>query len=147
MRVDFYQLTRDPPHIVLPVLAQNVLKLQKKLLVVSDQLSLNTLSKALWVYRDDSFLAHSISGAGDDALQPILLSHEINRANDAQMLVLCDGIWRDEALLFERSFYMFNPEQIDDARTLWKKLMPQEGLELHYWKQDGRKWVEGPSKK
>lgn len=147
MRVDFYQLTRDPPAMVLPAIAQNIIKAGHKLLVVSAQESLEILSKSLWSHRDDSFLAHAIAGEGDDALQPILLSDKLENSNAASMIALCDGHWRDEALSFERAFYMFSPDQIDDARGLWKNLMATEGLELHYWKQEGRKWVEGPSRK
>ncbi len=147
MRVDFYQLTRDPPAMVLPAIAQNIMNAHARLLVVSGTDTLPILSKSLWTYRDDSFLAHAIAGQGDDSMQPILLSDSIDNSNSAQMLALCDGIWRDEALSFARTFYMFAPDQIDDARGLWKSLMAKDGLELHYWKQDGRKWVEGPSKK
>lgn len=148
MRVDFYQLTRDPPHIVLPPIAQNVMKSSARLLVVSDEQSLQILSKSLWTFRDDSFLAHNIyADDADNGGEPILLSSEITKANDAEMIAICDGIWRDEVLIFQRIFYMFSPDQISDARKLWKTLMPKEGLELHYWKQEGRKWVEGPSKK
>lgn len=147
MRVDFYQLTRDPPAMVLPAIAQNIINAGARLLVVSAANSLSTLSKSLWAYRDDSFLAHAITGEGDDSMQPILLSDTIENNNSAKMVALCDGIWRDEALSFDRTFYMFSPDQIDDARGLWKSLMSKDGLELHYWKQDGRKWVEGPSKK
>lgn len=147
MRVDFYQLTRDPPAMVLPAIAQNIIKAGHKLLVVSAQESLETLSKSLWSHRDDSFLAHAIAGEGDDAIQPILLSDKIENSNAASMIALCDGHWRAQALSFERAFYMFSPDQIDDARGLWKNLMATEGLELHYWKQEGRKWVEGPSRK
>ncbi len=147
MRVDFYQLTRDPPAMVLPAIAQNIMNRNARLLAVSESDSLPILSKSLWTYRDDSFLAHAIAGQGDDSLQPILLSDTLNNNNSAQMVALCDGIWRDEALKFERIFYMFDAHQIDDARELWRGLMSKDGLELHYWKQEGRKWVEGPSKK
>lgn len=147
MRVDFYQLTRDPPHMVLPAIAQNILRSGARLLVVSDEKSLVILSKALWTFRDDSFLAHSIADGGEgDSAEPILLSNGITKINESKMIAICDGIWREEALNFDRTFYMFSPDQIDDARNLWRILMVQDSIELHYWKQDGRKWVEGPSK-
>lgn len=146
MRVDFYQLTRDPPHMVLPAIAQNVMKSGARLLVISFAQALPILSKSLWTFRDDSFLAHEVADL-DNADQPILLSTEISNASDANMVAICDGIWRDEALGFDRSFYIFGAEQIDDARTLWRNLTAKDAVELHYWRQDGRNWVEGPSKK
>ncbi len=152
MRIDFYQLTRDPPYRVLPAIAQNIMKLQEKLHVVSSADSLGLLSKALWTYRDDSFLAHSILGVEDDeeeqdnALQPILLSSQIDHSNEAQMLAICDGIWREEAKKFARTFFLFEPDKTDEARSLWRTLSAKDDTELHYWKQEGRKWIEGPSK-
>ena len=147
MRVDFYQLTRDPPQLVLPAIAQNIVQLNKKLLVLSDLENVPILSKSLWSYRDDSFLAHGIAGEGDDSIQPILLSDKMDNDNAAEMIAICDGVWREEALSFERCFFMFNPEQTDSARALWKELVAVEQTQLHYWKQEGAKWVEGPSKK
>ncbi len=148
MRVDFYQLTRDPPHMVLPAIAQNIMNANARLLVVSDADTLPILSKSLWTYRDDSFLAHAIADGDeqDKALQPILLSSQIDHSNKAQMLALCDGIWRDNAEKFARTFFLFEPDRTDDARELWRALSAKDGTELHYWKQEGRKWVEGPSK-
>lgn len=152
MRIDFYQLTRDPPHLILPAIAQNVMKAGGRLLVISDAEALPILSKSLWAFRDDSFLAHDIAAdeanndGADNSAQPILLSTKITHISKANMIAICDGIWREEALKFDRSFYMFSPNQIEDARTLWRKLMQADGAELHYWKQEGRGWIEGPSK-
>ncbi len=147
MRVDFYQLTRDPPHIVLPAIAQNILKNQERLLVITNPESFTVISDALWAHKNDNFLAHDIASVSKDEYQPILLSSEFNAPNGAKMLAICNGLWNEKALEFERVFHMFNPDQIDDARILWRELMTKDGLELHYWKQDGRKWVEGPSRK
>lgn len=145
MQVDFYQLTRDPAEKVIPVLAQRVLDGGGRLLVVSgegDQL--DRLSVALWNARPDSFLAHAKAGEGDDLLQPILLSPAPDAANSARFVALADGEWRDEALQFERVFYLFPPSHTDNARTAWRALANRDDVERRYWKQDGGKWVQGP---
>lgn len=145
MQVDFYQLTRDPAEKVIPVLAQRVLDGGGRLLVVSgegDQL--DRLSAALWNARPDSFLAHAKAGEGDDLLQPILLSPAPDAANSARFVALADGEWRDEALQFERVFYLFPPSHTDNARTAWRALANRDDVERRYWKQDGGKWVQGP---
>ena len=75
MRVDFYQLSRDPAEAVLPLIARNSLKAGERLLVVSDDGDqLGRISEALWSRIPDSFLAHGLSGGAHDARQPILLS-------------------------------------------------------------------------
>jgi DNA polymerase-3 subunit chi len=143
MQVDFYQLTRDPAENILPAIAQRILDNGGRLLIVSDNADqLGAISGALWTARQDSFLAHAKSGEGDDALQPILLSQDTDAPNGAKFVALADGNWRAVTQDFERVFYLFPPEQTDNARSAWRTL--GDGVERRYWKQDGGKWVQGP---
>ena len=143
MQVDFYQLTRDPAEKVLPAIAQRILDNKGRLLIISDDAGqLDAISGALWTARTDSFLAHAKSGEGDDALQPILLSQDTDAPNGAKFVALADGNWRAVIEDFERIFYLFPPEQTDNARSAWRTL--GDGVERRYWKQDGGKWVQGP---
>lgn len=146
MQVDFYQLTRDPAEKILSALAAKLMGGDARLLVVSDDAKqLADVSAALWTHKADSFLAHAISDGGQgDAAQPILLSNAALAANGAKNIALADGRWRDEALGFDRAFYLFPPERTDDARAAWRKLGDAEGVERRYWRQDGGKWVQGP---
>jgi DNA polymerase-3 subunit chi len=145
MQVDFYQLTRDPAEKVIPVLAQRVLDGGGRMLVVSGEADqLGRLSTALWNAKPDSFLAPATAGDGVDALQPILLSAAVEATNGARFVALADGEWRDEALGFERIFYLFPPSHTDNARTAWRALANRDDVERRYWKQDGGKWVQGP---
>ncbi len=145
MQVDFYQLTRDPAEKVLPAIAQRVLDGGGQLLVVScDDAQLDSISTALWNAKPDGFLAHAKAGAGDDSIQPILLSATTDPANAAKFITLTDGEWRDAALCFDRAFYLFPPSHTDNARAAWRALGEREGVERRYWKQDGGKWVQGP---
>jgi DNA polymerase III subunit chi len=145
VQVDFYQLTRDPAEQVLPAIAQKVLDDGDRLLIISDSgEQLEKLSSILWSWKPDSFLAHGRVGAGDDAVQPILLGSVITYANDAKMVALADGEWRDEALGFQRAFYLFPPEKTDAARAAWRALADKPDIERRYWKQDGSKWRQGP---
>ena len=143
MQVDFYQLTRDPAEKILPVIAQRVLDDHGRLLIVSDdRAQLDAISSALWTVKADSFLAHSMAGEGEDALQPILLSNNVEALNAARFVVIADGNWRPIEKDFDRIFYLFPPSHTDNARAAWRNL--SEGVERRYWKQDGGKWVQGP---
>jgi DNA polymerase III subunit chi len=145
MQVDFYQLTRDPAEKVLPPIAQKILDEGQRLLVVSgDDAELERVSKALWTWKPESFLAHQKTGEGDDTLQPILLSDAPVAGNQAKFIAIADGIWRDEALGFERAFYLFPQSRTDDARNAWRALAENTDVERRYWKQDGGKWRQGP---
>jgi len=143
MQVDFYHLTRDTAERVLPKLAERTLALGQRLLVLSaDTGHREALGEALWTHSPDSFLAHGEIDAPNPQVQPILLADRVEPANGARFIALADGVWRDEALGFDRVFLLFGEAAITEARKAWVALGEREGLERHYWKQDGGKWVE-----
>ncbi len=146
MQVDFYQLTRDPAEKILVSLAQKAVGDEARLLIVSsDEKQLADISAALWAVKGDAFLANAVSeGSEGDKAQPILLSATCDATNEAKFIALADGEWRDEALQFDRAFYLFAPERTDDARAAWRKLGESEDIARKYWRQDGGRWVEGP---
>ena len=150
MRVDFYQLSRDPAEAVLPLIARNTLKAGERLLVVSgDEDQLGRISAGLWGRVADSFLAHGFSGGDHDARQPILLSGEMAPENGARFVAIADGLWRAEIFKdsepgFERTFYIFGDETLQGARECWVMLGKRGGIDRRFWKQQGGKWVEGP---
>jgi len=145
VRVDFYHLTRDPAEKLVPMLASKSLDVGKRLLLLSpDEARCAALSAALWSAEPASFLAHDFAGSERQADQPILISDHCAPANGATYIILADGQWREEALNFERAFFLFTTEQIDQARTVWRQLTASELVTPRYWKQDGGRWVEGP---
>ncbi len=142
MRVDFYQLSRDPAEKVLPLLARNTLGAGARLLVVSgDGAQLDRIGQALWEPRE-TFLAHGRAGAAHEERQPILLSDRAEPANGAKYLALADGVWREGEAHFERTFLLFGDATLQAARDCWRMLRDRDGLERHFWKQDGGRWVE-----
>lgn len=145
MQVDFYHLTRDPAEKLVPMLADKSLKAGARVLLVSqDDPQSFALSKALW--RDDprSFLAHDFAGSDQQMAQPILISDRCAAVNGAKFIILADGQWHDDALTFERAFFLFTAQEIDGARTAWRALSENDEVTPRYWKQDGGRWVEGP---
>ncbi len=144
MRVDFYHLTEGPAEAAVPALAAKALEAGERLIIVSaDADQRRRISEALWAHRPESFLAHGEAGGPHDARQPILLGAAPDPANGARFCVLADGQWREAAGL-ARLFLLFGADRIDDARGTWRALGTREGVERHYWKQQGRRWVEGP---
>ena len=145
MRVDFYQLSRDPVEQALPLIARAALGAGERLLVVSgDEGQLGRIGDMLWTKLPESFLAHGKAGGQHDARQPILLSADAEPANGARYLALTDGVWRDGEQPFARTFYLFDEATLQAARDCWRMLGMREGIERKFWKQDGGKWVEGP---
>lgn len=137
MQVDFYHLTRQPLDRVLPQIAEKVLAAGNRLLiVVADDDERARLDRHLWTWAPDAFLPHAQVGAGDGKTQPVLLSADIDAANGARQIALADGIWRPDALDFERVFHFFDEQRIADARAAWKLVKDREGVEPRYWKQN-----------
>ncbi|MFT3966468.1 MAG: DNA polymerase III subunit chi [Sphingobium sp.] len=145
MRVDFYQLSRDPVEQVLPQIAARVLGEDERLLVVSEDAGqLGRISVQLWSAGPESFLANDHADAPLPDVQPILLSHACRPANGATRIALVDGRFREEALAFERTFYFFDDLTIADARESWRSLSKREGIATHFWRQEGARWRQGP---
>ncbi|RDE06360.1 DNA polymerase III subunit chi [Sphingomonas aracearum] len=136
MQVDFYHLTQAPLDRVLPRICERVLAGGGRLLIVSESDDQRArLDKLLWTYEAESFLPHGQAGEGE-ADQPVLLVADVRAANHARNVALADGIWREEALAFDRAFHFFDEDRIGEARAAWKGLADREGVTRNYWKQD-----------
>jgi DNA polymerase-3 subunit chi len=145
VQVDFYQLSRDPVELALPGIARRVLESGARLLVVSgDPAQLARISQGLWSAGPETYLAHDRADSPMPQAQPILLAVDCAAANGAAMIALADGLWRDEALDFERAFYFFDAATIDGARASWRALRGREGVTPRFWKQEDGKWRQGP---
>ncbi|NUR45774.1 MAG: DNA polymerase III subunit chi [Sphingomonas sp.] len=143
MQVDFYQLVAIPAEQVIASLAEKVLEADGRLLIVAeDEAQLARLDRMLWDQGAASFLPHGIAGGADDARQPILLSSSPDAPNQARNMLIADGLWREAALTYDRSFYLFDDTALEGARLAWKLLAGREGVERRYWAREGGKWVK-----
>lgn len=143
MQVDFYQLVAIPAEQVIASLAEKVLETDGRLLIVAeDEAQLARLDRMLWDQGAAGFLPHGIAGGADDARQPILLSSSPDAPNQARNMLIADGLWREAALTYDRSFYLFDDATLEGARLAWKLLAGREGVERRYWAREGGKWVK-----
>lgn len=143
MQVDFYQLAGTPAEQVIGTLAEKVLETDGRLLIVAeDDAQLARLDRMLWDQGSTSFLPHGVAGGTDDARQPILLSTSPDAPNQARNMLIADGQWREAALSYDRSFYLFDDVSLEGARLAWKLLAGREGVERRYWAREAGKWVK-----
>jgi DNA polymerase-3 subunit chi len=143
MQVDFYQLAGTPPEQVIASIAGKVIEGDGHLLIVAeDEALLARLDRILWDQGNTSFLPHGVAGGADDARQPILLSTSPDAPNQARNMLIADGAWREAALTYDRSFYLFDSDTLEGARLAWKLLAGREGVERRYWAQEFGKWVK-----
>lgn len=143
MQIDFYQLADIPAEQVIASLSEKVLEADGRLLIVADDEGfLARLDRVLWDQGASSFLPHGLAGGADDARQPILLSSSPDAPNQARNMLIADGTWREAALTYDRSFYLFDDSTLEEARLAWKLLAGREGIERRYWAREGDKWVK-----
>ena len=123
MQVDFYQLAGTPVEQVIASLAGRILDTDGRLLIVAeDEAYLARLDRMLWDQGSTAFLPHGLAGSSDDARQPILLSTSPDAPNQARNMLIADGAWREAALAYDRSFYLFDDTTLEAARLAWKLL-------------------------
>jgi DNA polymerase-3 subunit chi len=143
VQVDFYQLAGTPAEQVIASISEKVLESDGRLLIVADDEGfLARLDRILWDQGATSFLPHGLAGGADDARQPILLSTSPDAPNQARNMLIADGAWREAALTYDRSFYLFDNASLESARLAWKLLAGREGIERRYWAHEGGKWVK-----
>jgi DNA polymerase-3 subunit chi len=143
MQVDFYQLGATPAEQVIASLAEKVLAQDGRLVVVAaDEAYLARLDRLLWDQGATSFIPHGVAGGTDDARQPILLSTNPDAPNLARNMLIADGEWREAALSYDRSFYLFDAASVEAARLAWKLLAGREGVERRYWAQTDGRWKQ-----
>jgi DNA polymerase-3 subunit chi len=143
VQVDFYQLAGSAPEQVIASLADKILGADGRLLIVAgDDAYLARLDRMLWDQGPASFLPHGIAGGADDVRQPILLSTSPDAPNLARNMLIADGEWRDAALTYDRSFYLFDSDTLEGARLAWKLLSGREGVERRYWAQADGRWKQ-----
>ncbi len=99
---------------------------------------------ALWRVPQNGFLPHAMAGGDFDEDQPVLLATGRNSANRPDALVLYRtfdldpgeiGEFRRVAVLFDGG----NPEDLSDARRLWKQLKAG-GSPIRYWEHSDDGW-------
>jgi DNA polymerase III subunit chi len=141
----FYHLENQPLERVAPILLEKTLERGWKAVVeVGSTDRAEALDRALWTYRDDSFLPHGVAGGEFDADQPILITTGPENANGAEVRFFTDRAVPQSAEGYQRIVYLFSGHDSDavtEARAAWRAL--REGNEVTYWQQDENgRWVK-----
>lgn len=139
--IGFYHLTRTPLERALPKLLEKVVGAEKRAVVRAGSTErIEFLNMALWTYDAASFLPHGTAREGDAAEQPIWLTEQADRPNDAHILILTDNVTADDVGDFERCLEMFDgrdAEAVEAARSRWRGY-GDAGHSLTYWQQTER---------
>jgi len=140
----FYHLTESTLEDALPSLLERSLERGWRAAVqTASEERRDMLDNHLWIYRDDSFLAHGTDGAPHAAHQPILLTTGSGNDNGAHVRFVVDGASPPDLSGYERGVVMFDghdEDQLSAARQQWK-VLKAAGHEVTYWQQGtDRRW-------
>lgn len=143
MQVDFYQLLGTPAEQVIARIGERILSTGGRLIVIAeDEAYLSKLDRMLWDQGPTSFLPHALAGGAEDARQPILLTTTPDAPNLARNALIADGVWRESALSYDRSFFLFDNATLKPAREAWKSLADRDGVERNYWAREDGSWAK-----
>jgi DNA polymerase-3 subunit chi len=134
----FYHLTESKLEDALPPLLDKSVERGWRVAVQMKETARRDLLDAhLWTFREDSFLPHGTDDSDLAQSQPVLLTVSSENANAATVRFVIDGAEPPSVDAYERVVFMFDgydQEQVEGARTQWKKLKG-EGHSLTYWQQ------------
>ena len=101
---------------------------------------MSALDERLWTYRDESFLAHGVAGAGDEARQPVLIGDGPSNANGASWRIFvgganplpsfAEGAWARLIVMFDDR----DEGSKADARKQWAAAKTA-GHSLSFWRE------------
>lgn len=142
----FYHLTQTPLEATLPDLLERSLQRGWRVQIRGNNADgIDRLDRHLWTYNVEAFLPHGCAGGPHDAAQPILLTTEDDNSNNADVLMLVDGVTMAPEIIrsYQRVCVFFdgnNPDAVDAARVYWTSLKT-EGFKMKYWAQEGGRWT------
>jgi DNA polymerase-3 subunit chi len=141
----FYQLERVGLDQVLPELLEKTLARGWRALVrAASRERIEHLEQWLWVWRDDSFLAHGVDDEPGVDRQPVLLTTGEENLNAAQALFVIDGAQVGDISSFVRCVLIFDGRDeaaLAQARGRWTAFKAA-GSPVSYWRQGEAKGWE-----
>lgn len=134
----FYHLTRRRLEQVLPELLEKTLQRGWRAVVKGgSEERIQQLNGDLWTYGRASFLPHGVKADGFADKQPVYLTTEDERPNNADVLFLVDGADAENVSVYARVCDLFDgndEDAVQAARARWKRAK-DAGHTLTYWQQ------------
>ncbi len=141
--VRFYHLTRLSVKQALPELLEKSLARGFRAVVrVANDHEIEPLSDYLWAHKVDRFLPHGSERDGQAEKQPIWITAQDERPNEAKALFLFPGAAGGDYQAYELVCDLFDgtsDKEREAARTRWKTYQSL-GLPIAYWQQTANGW-------
>lgn len=143
--IRFYHLTRHTLEQALPQLLEKTLERGMKAVVMAGSPErVEALTQHLWTYNPNNFLPHGNAKDGNPDMQPIWLTPNDERPNEASILFLTDGASSGLIGDYERVCEIFDGNDetaVATARQRWGQYKAA-GHHLSYWQQGDKGWID-----
>lgn len=140
-RIGFYHLQKTTLEQALPRLLEKILQVGQRAVVMAGSVErVSFLDQFLWTSQADSWLPHGSAHDGDADRQPIYLTAEDENPNNAEILLLTDGVVSKRLTEFARCLTLFDGKDeaaVQASRALWKE-WKSLGFDLTYYQQTDR---------
>ena len=136
--IGFYHLQQAPLERALPKLLERVLEGgHKAVLIAGSTERVEALNGLLWTYEQRSWLPHGSIRDGNAELQPIYLTADEENPNEADVLVVVDGLEPGFIANFARAVDMVDGRDEDAVSAARKRWLTYKsaGHGLTYWQQ------------
>ena len=127
-------------------LAENIFKKKNKIVIFcTDQETVDVIDDFLWSNRDDSFIPHATKKHGKDSLDPILVTDDLQRCYQHDVLLALNGVLIKEKdwERFAKIYYFFDDQDTkekENARSMWKSFASLN-IDCKYWINEKNKWI------
>ena len=127
-------------------LTENIFKKNNKIVIFcSDQETAEVIDDFLWSTREDSFIPHAIKKYGKGALDPILVTTDLDGCYQHDVLLALNGVLIKEKdwKRFTKIYYFFDDQdnkEKENARSMWKSFSSLN-IDCKYWINEKNKWV------
>ena len=148
--IDFYQLASDETGKLVAQLAEKSQTVSKKVVVHVPKDECQALSRALWVFRDLSFLAHGIDNEDGTEFAKIWISSQADvNPISAEFAICLSSVALPDMTAYERVFIVFNGNDegaLQAARAQWKAFATlYHGRCRYYAKTTDGRWEQKAS--
>ena len=141
--IRFYHLTRKSLEQALPELLEKTLERGWRAVVMAGSPErVEALTQYLWTYNTNKFLPHGNAKDGNAEMQPVWLTPDDERPNEAEILFLTDGAESEKLSDYQRVCEVFigDENNVAAARKRWAAYKTA-GHDLSYWQQGDKGWV------
>ena len=127
-------------------LIEKLFKEKNRILVFCKDLeTVEVIDAFLWAYKEDGYVPHSIATKEKSSVCPILITSDIHKEYDHNVLLALSGVLIEEKdwRKFSRAYYFFDDQENKEkanAREMWKSFSSLN-IVCKYWINKANKWV------